>query len=35
MTGACGATDSANGFYPLGWGFESLQAHNEKDMSQL
>ena len=24
--GACGATESANGFYPLGWGFESLQA---------
>lgn len=28
--GACGATDSANGFYPLGWGFESLQARMTK-----
>ena len=27
---ACGAMDSANGFYPLGWGFESLQADVNK-----
>lgn len=33
-SGACGATDSANGFYPLGWGFDSLQARMTKQCTK-